>query len=119
METQVDHSLCMAHGCNMIGTSSLSTKGGDWCCFIHLKAEREDWPAITSELRRLQWLVDATRAARAGADGRIKAALAAIKLAQRSDLLPKNSESIAQWGIRLEQVLADSCAATHQQEIKP
>jgi len=117
-DTQVDHTLCMAHGCNMIGTTSLGTKGGDWCCFIHARAERDDWAAISSELNRLGWLVDAVKRLRAGAGPNTCANIAkAIKLAQRNDLLAKPHESTQQWYIRLEQVLADSCATVRQQEV--
>lgn len=102
----------------MLGTSSLGTKGGDWCCFIHLKAERDDWQAITAELNRLQWLVDSVKRLRAMSGPNTQANIAkALKMAQRGDLLRKHSETTTAWYIRLEQVLADSCATVRQQEI--
>lgn len=110
-DTQVDHSLCMAHGCNMIASMSLSTKGDDWCCFIHVKAERDDWQAITAELNRLGWLVEAVKCIRANApEKKMVEVRRNIGLAQRSDLLRKESESAQQWYVRLENVLAESCA---------
>lgn len=118
METQVDHTLCVAHGCPMIGTSSLSTRGGDWCCFIHLQADRDDWQGISAELNRLAWLVDAVKRLRAGAGPATCAEISKpIRLAQRTDLLCKDSEDNVAWYIRLEQMLADSCNNARQQEI--
>lgn len=108
-DTQVDHSTCNATSCPMIATNNHSTNGeGQWLCFIHFAAEGRDWPRITDELNRLQWLVDIVRRLRAGAN-LTAAHHQAFVLAQRSDLRKKDHENSRAWMIRLEGVLQQSC----------
>lgn len=81
---------------------------------IHFGAESKGWQAITAELNRLVWLVDATRTIRqhAGKKSMLQhtgAIYSAINLAQRADLQQKDHESYTAWGIRLEDVLSSSC----------
>ena len=117
-ETSVDKCLCAAPYCNMIGTMSRQIGSEDWYCFIHSAARLDDWNAISAELNRLGWLVEAVKAIRAGApEKKMVEVRRNIGLAQRGDLMRKESESSRDWFIRLEQVLADSCAAVRQQEV--
>lgn len=114
-DTQVDHSLCAASNCPMLATSK---RERDWLCFIHVAAKPDDWHAISNELNRLAWLVDAVKRLRAGCGPNTRANISkSITLAQRTDLLQKPSEDNTAWFIRLEQVLADSCTNARQQEI--
>lgn len=115
-ETAVDKSLCGAPCCNMIATSSRGTTSDskEWLCFIHFAAEGQDWGRTSDELGRLSWLVAIVRDLRAV--GRRKnydevqaSAKQQITLAQRGDLLMKESESVGSWMIRLEGVLQQSC----------
>jgi hypothetical protein len=114
-ETQVDHSACAAGSCPMLATNSRSTTGsGDWLCFIHFGADKDDWFHISAELQRLKWLVDVVRDLRALP---IKKnwptveteARKSIALSQRGDLQMNERESAPAWMIRLEGVLAQSC----------
>ena len=115
-DTQVDHSLCAASACPMLG---ISKRDADWLCFIHVAARPGDWYSISAELNRLAWLVDDVKRLRAGSGPKTRADIAkSITLAQRTDLLCKPSESTTAWFVRLEQVLADSCATVRQQEIE-
>lgn len=108
---------CHAWGCNMLGTSTRSTTGGkDWLCWLHMAAEPSRWQAITAELNRLSWLVAATRLIREHHDKPTFKAISAeiyksIALAQRSDLQQQDHEYPQEWGIRLEGILAASCAS--------
>lgn len=126
MNTQVDACTCCAHGCPMLGTTSRSTTGGDWVCFIHAGAEPGRWQQITAELNRLAWLVHIVRDIRAGAKAKPWAATLTdarkqILSCQRSDLLIKENESPCAWMIRLESVLSGSCRAIYATEdlVKP
>lgn len=115
METQVDHTLCNASNCPMLATSK---RERDWLCFIHVAARPDDWHVISNELNRLAWLVDAVKRLRAGSGPKTHAEIhKTIMLAQRGDLQRKDSESSIDWYIRLEQVLAESCAIVRQQEL--
>lgn len=109
-DTQVDHSLCSASYCPMIGTSTRSTTSDckQWLCFIHFANEDRDAAVISSELNRLRWLVDIVRRLRAGAN-LTAAHHQAFVLAQRSDLRKKDHENARAWMIRLEGVLLQSC----------
>lgn len=123
------HPNCTAFGCTMHGTMTRATNGSkEWWCFLHFAAEPEHWAAITTELKRLSWLVDVTRRIREGAHEphgwpALEAALhKEIALAQRKDLRRGGHESITKWLLRLESVLQQSCNATlkpTQQEIVP
>lgn len=109
---QVDHSTCAAAGCPMLATNSRGTNGeAAWYCFIHFSNEPADSLRITHELQRLGWLVDVVRALRAGR-GISHDQRQAFVMAQRSDLARKESEARSTWMIRLETVLAKSCADT-------
>lgn len=113
---------CVAYGCPMLGVATRSTNGtSEWLCHLHMRADGSKWQAITAELNRLGWLVKATRDIRAHADRKTwpevsGAVYRAINLAQRSDLQQKErGETPEQWGIRLEDVIAGSCAAVAPQ----
>lgn len=101
----------------MLATNSKGTNGeSEWLCFIHFAAEYKDRARITDELGRLSWLVAIVRDLRMV--GRLKNydevqanAKREITLAQRTDLLMKESESVVQWMIRLESVLSQSARA--------
>lgn len=113
-DTQVDHTTCAASGCPMLATHSRSTTGGDWYCFAHFAAPPGKTGHITDELNRLGWLVQIVRDLRAvpvlkNFDAIEAAARKEITLCQRNDLQCKDSESPAQWMVRLEGVLAKSC----------
>lgn len=111
-EHRVDPSVCAAHGCPGLATHSRGTNGeSPWYCFVHFSNEPADSLRITHELNRLRWLVDVVRALRAGA-GVSHDQRQAFMLAQRTDLDRKESEDRRQWYIRLEGVLAKSCADT-------
>lgn len=115
-ETQVQTCYCAAHNCPMLGSSTTSTSGTtEWYCFIHFGAEAKHWPHISAELNRLGWLVDIVRGLRkltytkVVPPGFMEDARKAIALCQRSDLQPRDTETIPGWMIRLEGVLAQSC----------
>lgn len=112
-DTQVDHSLCSASYCPMIGTSSRSTTSDSkqWLCFIHFAADQQDAAVISAELTRLRWIVDIVRCLRAG-QPLTDAMHQNFVLAQRSDLKQKESEWPRDWMIRLEGVLQQSCRDT-------
>lgn len=113
-DTQVDHSLCAAPSCGMIASMTKGTNGeADWLCFIHMAAEKRDWPLVTAELGRLSWLVEIVRnlrmvGRRRNFDEVLSAAAKQITLAQRSDLQITDKESVLSWMIRLEGVLQAS-----------
>lgn len=115
------HVNCAAFGCNLMGTMTRATSGSkEWWCFLHFGAEPEHWGAITTELRRLSWLVDVTRKIREGAHEphgwrALESALhKEILLSQRKDLCRGDHESITKWLLRLEGVLQLSCNAATQ-----
>ena len=120
--TQVDHSVCAAPGCPLIGTNSRSTTGsGDWLCFIHFSTDPRNWLLATTELNRLGWLSEIVRRLRAvprsgGFPELLAEAHKSITLSQRTDLLMKESEATAAWMIRLEGVLQQSCKDSAVQE---
>jgi hypothetical protein len=125
-DTQVLKTECAAPHCPMAGTSTRKIGSGEWLCHIHLGAHTDRWHAVTLELNRLAWLVAATRAIRAYADDAKQWAEVGpriykkIELSQRGDLQQKmQDENRRQWGIRLENVLAESCAQVGKQEEVP
>jgi hypothetical protein len=109
-DTQVDHSLCSAAYCPMIGTSSRSTTSDSkqWLCFIHFAADERDAAVISGELTRLRWIVDIVRCLRAG-QPLTDHMHQNFVLAQRSDLKQSDREDTRAWMIRLEGVLQQSC----------
>ena len=108
-ETQVDRTICAAAGCPCLATHSRGTNGeSPWYCFIHFGAEPGDSLRITHELQRLRWLVEVVRQLRAGG-GVSHEQRHAFVLAQRSDLMRKDSEDRVAWYIRREGVLQQSC----------
>jgi len=113
-DTQVDHSLCAAGSCQMIASMSKGTTGGaDWLCFIHFGAEQRDWPLITQELARLDWMVQLVKSLRMAGrrqnfDQVREQARQATALAQRGDLNITAKESMLSYMIRLEGVLKAS-----------
>lgn len=109
-DTQVDHHLCHANYCPLIGTSTRSTTSADkhWLCFIHFSAEEADWPAISSELNRLGWISEIVKRLRAGANLTAEQHQQ-FTLCQRTDLRKKDHENARAWMIRLEGVLEQSC----------
>lgn len=126
MNTQVDTCACCANGCEMLGTSSRSTTGGDWVCFIHAGTEPGRWQRVTAKLNRLSWLVYIVRDIRARAGSKpwstiLVEARKQVVACQRSDLYIKENESPQDWMIRLEGVLAHSCRAMFEADdlIKP
>lgn len=113
--TRVSTANCAAFGCKMLGTMSRSTTGGDWLCHVHFGADSDRWQIITAELNQLGWMVDGVRAIRELSHApKFKAVAKKINAsaisAQREDLKLSDRETVQQWGIRLETVLAQSCA---------
>ncbi len=111
-------SNCYAHGCPMLGTNTRSTTGSkEWLCMNHFGADASRWQTITHELRRLVWMVEATRlirmhAGKASMDQYRERIARDINNAMCPDLLQQDHEYDQQWGIRIEGVLAASCRAT-------
>ncbi len=111
-DTNVDRCTCAASACPMLATHSRGTNGeSQWLCFIHVKAEPDDWFHISAELNRLKWLVGIVRTLRAHGKTTAEHRQACVQ-AQRSDLWIKDTETPAQWMVRLEGVLAQSCKDT-------
>lgn len=109
---------CAAYGCKQCGTMTRSTIGGsNWLCAIHFAADQEDWQAITAEINRLSWLVDAIKVLRdndLNPDSSWRTEVnKSMSLAQRNDLRD-NGETVRAWLARLDKVLTDSCAAVVQ-----
>ena len=109
-DTQVDRDLCAAPYCPMLASMSKGTNDPDkkWLCFCHFSAKQNDWHGVSAELNRLGWLVEIVRTLRAGAkltDDQHRQ----FGLAQRGDLLRKESEWPREWMVRLEGVLQQSC----------
>jgi hypothetical protein len=113
-ETQVDHSLCAASQCEMIASMTKSTNGeGEWLCFIHSAAEKRDWPLITQELVRLDWIVQLVKSLRMAGrrqnfDEVREQARQGSAMAQRGDLNMSDTESMLSYMIRLESMLQAS-----------
>lgn len=117
MSEEISYCNCSAHGCPMLGTMTRSTTGSkEWYCGIHFGAPAARWGEITHELLRLKWLVDITRALRAGHIGDAHKQMA---MNQSSHLKRGDHETLAQWLIRLEKTLHEACQEPAQQELAP
>lgn len=121
-----DTRACLANGCPCAGSMMTSTSGGgEWLCWQHLKAPASQWQSITSEMNRLQYLVDATKKIRAvggmthdKAEVVLKGVNASLRLAQRSDLCYHADDKHRYgWLSRLENELAKAArgVSTEQQ----
>lgn len=123
--SEIAHVNCAAHGCPMLGCMSRSTTGTtEWYCAIHFGAQAARWQAITTELRRLDWLVQITRQLRAATwketEGIIAAAHKAMAVNTSNHLRfgadEHKSENLAQWLNRLEGTLAQACSQLGETE---
>lgn len=104
-----DPCSCAAYGCPMPGAITTSTTGSsEWLCQLHFGRDAVQWQAITAELNRVAWLVDAVQAIRrySGRPAIWPVVYRNIKQAfvlnQRADLLNASSESAAAWALRLD-----------------
>jgi len=111
-DTQVDRTTCCSNGCPMLASMSHGTTGDDWMCFIHVKAAPGTSHIITLELNRMAWLVAIVRRLRAGLTAQDAGEIQqSIAMAQQNHLQRGENEGGVAWMIRLEGVLAASCAA--------
>lgn len=54
---QRDPCMCSAYGCNQLGTMSISTVGtAEWWCYLHFGKDAVKLQAITTEIKRREWL---------------------------------------------------------------
>jgi hypothetical protein len=104
-----DPCRCAAYGCQMPGAMTTSTTGSsEWLCWLHFGRDAVQWQAITAELNRVAWLVDAVQAIRRYSSRATvwpvvyRNVKKAITLNERSDLLNLKNESASAWALRLD-----------------
>lgn len=111
----VDPSLCAAHGCPCLGTSSNSTSGTDkWFCGYHAGTDAISWQRITTELNRMAFVVSAMQninkyRSRYEWEKVYREIQNDLRLNQRGDLLRHEGESITAWYARLDSELEKVC----------
>ena len=109
---------CCAHGCPLPGAFSDSTLGSNsWRCWIHETVQVADWQLATQVVRDNAWVVAVLNVVASWPPGNlewVRGATKAAELMSRTDLAPREHESLVAYCRRLRHYLTSVVLARCQ-----